>query len=306
MELRIVRCRHRLGAAARNVGAAIAAGAWLVMLDDDSYPLDAGVATVVAEAPADVAAIGAEIRLRGPRREDGGLPEVFVGCGAAVRRDAFLAAGGYDRAFHYYAEEYDLCARLILGGWRIVHDRRFRVRHEKVASGRDMNVILRRLVRNNGWVAQRYAPASMRAEALREVFERYARIAHLEEAGFGFQQGVDELMLTLDEQPVRTMRREEWDRFTGLAHVRRVLEREPALSGALVSIVDEGKNAWVVRQTLLDRGDCAVVDPAIATVGVIGTLSPGPMMDAWERRRARDEVVVRPWCPCEESVGGTS
>ena len=58
-----LRLASNRAAAARNVAAERAHGAWLVMLDDDSCPLDAGFAGLLADAPADVAAIGAEITL---------------------------------------------------------------------------------------------------------------------------------------------------------------------------------------------------------------------------------------------------
>ena len=171
--LRFGRRETSLGAACRNDAAAMAAAPWLLMLDDDSWPMDAGFLAIAAGAAADVAVIGLDIRLPGGRREAGGLPEVHVGCGALVRTDAFRAAGGYDASFHYYAEEYDLAARLIARGWRIRHDIRSTVIHEKVALNRSMDVILERLVRNNGWVIARHAPASVREAELAAMLERY-------------------------------------------------------------------------------------------------------------------------------------
>ena len=88
-----------------------------------------------------------------------------------------------------------------------------------------------------------------------------------------------------------------WDRFTGMTHVRTTLGEEPALSSARVAVVDEGKNAWVVHQVLAELPDCEIVDEPEADALVIGTLSPGPMMDAWEKRAAMDRPVLRPWIP---------
>ena len=70
----------------------MAAAPWLLLLDVDSWPMDAGFLAIAAGAAADVAVIGLDIRLPGGRREAGGLPEVHVGCGALVRTDAFRAA----------------------------------------------------------------------------------------------------------------------------------------------------------------------------------------------------------------------
>src|SRR5439155_992295 len=143
------------GAAARNHGALAAdrSSQWLVMLDDDSHPLDLRFLDALRQQPSDVLAVAAEVFLApsmpsapstrhstlgtphsAPHsREAGGLPEVFIGCGVAFRRTAFLKAGGYDPSFGYYAEEYDLAARLLLAGGRVTLDRRFRVLHYKAA-----------------------------------------------------------------------------------------------------------------------------------------------------------------------------
>ena len=81
--VRLLRLEHNAGAAGRNAGAEIAAGNWLVMLDDDSHPLTDDHLDVLAEAPKDLLAIGAEILLDDDSHEAGGLPEVIIGCGAA-------------------------------------------------------------------------------------------------------------------------------------------------------------------------------------------------------------------------------
>lgn len=295
LPLRIIRLDTNEGAAARNIGAQQALGEWIVMLDDDSYPSNENHIHVLIEAPSDVAAIGAEIFLLDGRREAGGLPEVIIGCGAAIRRERFLEVGGYDPAFDYYVEEYDLCAKFLLRGWRIIHDRRFRVLHEKVTTHRDMNRILHRLVRNNCWVTQRYAPPDVRQAELRGIINRYAGIAVKEHAACGFANGVAELLQTLQRQPTRTMNAELFDRFTGLAHVRATIVDEPRLRAPnTVAIVDEGKNANIIRQALCDFGAQLIDDECEADVLVIGILSPGPMLDSWERRTADPATAGRP------------
>lgn len=287
------------GAAARNHGVRVAddASGWVVMLDDDSYPLDDGHVSMLRELPDEVAAVAAEIFLASGR-ESGGLPEVFTGCGVAIRRRAFIDAGGYDPTFNYYVEEYDLAAKFILAGYRIALDRRFRVMHDKVAGDRDMNVILRRLVRNNAWVAQRYAPRQQRRDELREVFGRYASIAMKEKAVAGYTGGAAEAVATLAKQPARAMTDAMFDRFTGLAEARRSLQDAwstgPFRSAA---IIDAGKNARVVRRALDELGVRVTDDVSGAEARVIGTMSPGPLLDAWERRVVTrgDARLVAPW-----------
>ncbi len=298
MPLIVVRQDVNAGAAGRNAGAAVARGDWLIMLDDDSHPVDVNHLWVIAEAAEEVGAIGADIHLPGGGREAGGLPEVFVGCGVAMRREAFMEAEGYDPAFGFYAEEYDLCARLLLGGWRVEHDLRFRVLHRKVDEGRDMNRILRHLVRNNGWVMHRYAPRERLAGALNMVMSRYGRIAKREGAMEGFQRGCLELEATIDEQPRQLMKPELFDCFTGLVHVRETLARTAILTPEIqAAVVDEGKHAWVVHHALYEL-EIGVVSEHKADALVIGTLSLGPMLDAWERRRnGGGPPVIMPWTP---------
>lgn len=311
MRTRTIRMMANRGAAARNAAAEMARGRWLVMLDDDSHPLDAGFVLELHAAPDDAAAVAAEILLPDGRREAGGLPEVFTGCGVAIRRDVLLTLGGYDASFNYYAEEYDLAARIILGGMRTITTRAFKVMHHKAAEGRDMNRILRRLVRNNGWVALRYAPDAHRSAALAETVTRYATIARLEDATGGYERGLRELHETSDRQPRREMTEAQWDRFTGLAYARACLTRQ--LSGVShVAIVEPGKNEWAVRRVIESLG--IAITPAPDTSGaqalVVGTLSPGPMLDAAERIQAAEAAtgapprpVVTPWRLVESLVG---
>lgn len=294
--VRVIHLDHNEGAAARNRGVEAAQGEWVVMLDDDSHPLGCGHLDAIADAEDDVAAIGAEILLPGGRRESGGLPEVFVGCGVAIRRDEFLACGGYDPALHYYAEEYDLSARLLLRERRIQHSRRFQVLHEKTDAGRDFNVIVRRLVRNNAWIMRRYAPKVDRRARIRETFVRYGGIALREGAMGGYVLGAGEAIRRLASQPLRTMDRETFDRFTGVAAARETLGESDAIRRSRwVALIDRGKNAWAVAQALEDLGKVIVETIDDPEVLVIGSLSPGPMQDAYERHVALGNPVVAPW-----------
>jgi len=291
------------GAAARNAGVAASDPSceWIVMLDDDSAPADAEFVGVLARQPGQVAAVSADIFLPAQhQREAGGLPEVFIGCGVALRRGVYLELGGYDPSFNYYVEEYDLAARMLLGGHRVAFSREFRVDHAKDSRQRDMNVILARLVRNNSWIAQRYAPEARRVDELREVRRRYRAIAEKEDAMRGFARGLLETRRTLRAQPRREMPLAAFDRFCGLAAAREALgaahARTPFRTAA---IVDAGKNAWVVEDALREMGVRLTAYGEDAEVHVIGTMSPGPMLDAYAKRlamrRNRGPRVVAPW-----------
>jgi GT2 family glycosyltransferase len=297
---------ENLGAAARNRGVRHAHRAirWVVMLDDDSNPADGAFVHALHEAPPDTAVITADIRLpMQGRREDGGLPEVLIGCGAAIRRDVFDRLGGYDPAFEYYAEEYDLAARVLAAGHRIAFEPRFRVDHYKVAGGRDMNRIVARLLRNGCWVMQRYAPESERRSQLRAVRSRCRLIAELENAGEGYRAGLAELRRTIHAQPRRPHDRHTFDRFTGLWHARDALRRAfDAQPFGTAAVVARGKNAWAVDRALEELGvRCA--DEAHADALVIGTMSPGPMLDALERHTGAGRLIA-PWSAAQRTVRG--
>ncbi|MBL8962784.1 MAG: glycosyltransferase [Phycisphaeraceae bacterium] len=299
--VRVIRLETNEGAAARNAGveASDPSSDWVVMLDDDSHPVGTRFLSALSSRSSEVAAVMADIRL--PRlgtREAGGLPEVFIGCGVAIRRSAFLEMGGYDRSFNYYVEEYDLAARLLLAGYRVEFDPAFRIDHAKDVTNRDMNEILRRLVRNNGWVVQRYAPEDQRRAELREVRGRYRSIARKEGALDGFGRGLVELRRTFRAQRRTPFPRGLYERFTGKAHALEALEAErrqcPFHTAA---VVEPGKNAWVVREALAELGVREVDATDDPEVLVIGTMSPGPMIDAAERWSGRSDRwrVAAPW-----------
>ena len=304
---RVIRLGENAGAAARNaaVDASSPEADWIVMLDDDSHPVEsvepfASTIERLRRQPDTVAAVMADIHLPAVgRRESGGQPEVFIGCGVAIRRGAFLSVGGYDPTFGYYVEEYDLAARFLQRGWSVAFDPAFVVHHHKVEAGRDMDLILHRLIRNNGWVMQRYAPEAIRRPMLREQRRRYRDIAEREHALAGFASGLIELRRTLFSQPRDPMSGRVWDRFTGLAQARDSLNRawqERAFASA--AIVEPGKNAWAVTRALTEfihEREISLTTADAAEVVVVGCLSPGPMQDAAERWHQQGRRVVMPW-----------
>ena len=308
LPVRLILRDNNEAAAARNVGvrAADPSREWIVMLDDDSAPLTIDHVHALNQQPPDVAAVAAEIWLSppatssaDPRRESGGLPEVFIGCGVAIRRQAYLDAAGYDPAFHYYAEEYDLAAKLMLAGYRIVMDRRFQIHHRKVTTQRNMDRILRRLVRNNCWVMQRYAPDSARTAEIRRTITRYAGIALKERAEIGYAAGLADLAFSLRRQPRTPLPAPAWDRFIGKAACRDTLQRAfAARSFRTASLIETGKNAHVVIEVLHELGVRIVDARTDADALVIATLSPGPMLDALDLiAPGAGDWLVCPWDP---------
>ena len=101
------------------------------------------------------------------------------------------------------------------------------------------------------------------------------------------------------------MSSELFDRFTGLSTARRSLQDAwSQASFGTAAIVDSGKNVACVRRALSELGVRIVADERDAEVKIIGTLSPGPLLDAWERRVALGNAgrLVSAWNELLEPV----
>lgn len=72
------------------------------------------------------------LRRRSPGHRPPGQPAWVAGMFMLLRRDAFAQVGGFDERYFMYCEDFDLCARLQLAGWKlqvaehlsVVHDAR--------------------------------------------------------------------------------------------------------------------------------------------------------------------------------------
>ena len=279
-EVRTLVLPHNAGAAGRNTAAAQAMGEWLLMLDDDSAPLDAGWIAAATSAHIDTLAIGAEVLLPNGRHEAGGLPEVVVGCGALIRRDAFLDCGGYDASFEYYGEETDLCARCIEEGGRIEYDPRFRVLHRRSDSERDLSRIMERLTRNEALTIWRYAPEHELQDWLDRTLARRRTIAAREGVSAAFERGADALQRLFASEPRRPLMQDDWDRLTGASCVREWIRSSDAAPCAVrMPSGAPGKHPEVITSTLALLGVLAEDTESAATI-IAGTLAPGLAIDA--------------------------
>jgi len=139
-DISIERSEKNLGAAARTVAAELLGTPIVAFADDDSWwandALDR-LATAFAGNPdlglvAARVLVGPEGRLdptcelmRSSPLRDNGLPGPrilgFVACGVAVRREAFLAAGGFEPRFGIGSEENLLSIDLAAAGWQLCY-----------------------------------------------------------------------------------------------------------------------------------------------------------------------------------------
>jgi GT2 family glycosyltransferase len=73
----------------------------------------------------------------------------FIGFAHLLRRDVFLALGGYREDFIYYGEEKDFCLRLLDAGYRTVYLPAARIGHITAPAERSRTRYLRFVVRND-------------------------------------------------------------------------------------------------------------------------------------------------------------
>ncbi|MDP9068353.1 MAG: glycosyltransferase family 2 protein [Actinomycetota bacterium] len=191
--VRVLRSDSNIGLGGHNEAARAASGDLLLWLDDDAYPLEGAVETlrdVFLDHPdlavaggfvIDVDPTGAVLRqvevgtfdwfFRGGRNQPvprEGIPSFFFPEGACmVRREAFLAAGGYFAPFFFTVCEVDLTTRLVAQRWDVRYVPAARFEHMKVTEGRtDPGRVLHMRVRNQIWYFCRHFPTVMAARRI--------------------------------------------------------------------------------------------------------------------------------------------
>jgi N-acetylglucosaminyl-diphospho-decaprenol L-rhamnosyltransferase len=189
----VVRLDANLGAAARNVGVERAGTPFVAFADDDSYwtPGSLARAADLLRAHPRAALLAAEVRVGAAGHLDpvsaamaaaplgtppgAAGPSVlgFLACSIVVRRDAFLAAGGFQPRLFVYGEEALLAMDLAAAGHELSYVPSLTVRHLPEPSGRDprgrrrleaRNRLLTALLRRPPAVVARTAAATLRAE----------------------------------------------------------------------------------------------------------------------------------------------
>jgi GT2 family glycosyltransferase len=197
-------------AAGRNAGVDACTGDVVLFLDDDGWYPDPGLAGYLAGRFASDEHLGVlSIRVVDPeggpgarwhvprlRAGDPGrssVVTVFLGGASAIRRTAFIEAGGYPALFFYGHEETDLAWRLQDLGYRLEYDAAAQMCHHSLPNAR-YDSFRRRDARNRVLLARRNLPWPIAFVyladwmALNAARER-GSLAHLKPWFAGFAEG---------------------------------------------------------------------------------------------------------------------
>jgi N-acetylglucosaminyl-diphospho-decaprenol L-rhamnosyltransferase len=191
----LVRLPENQGAAARNVGVRRARTPYVAFADDDSYwtPGSLARAAELMRSHPRAALLAARVLVGPDQRPDpvsalmaaaplgtgtgAAGPAVlgFLACSIVVRRDAFLAAGGFNPRLFVYGEEALLAMDLAAAGHQLSYVPDLVVRHLPEPAGRDDEARRRREVRNQVLTAMLRRPPAVVARTVVGAVRRSPR-----------------------------------------------------------------------------------------------------------------------------------
>jgi GT2 family glycosyltransferase len=273
--VQLIRLDTNEGACAKNHGLAVAAGEFVIFLDDDSFP-DVGSVRRMVElfyAEPRLGAVIFKVTLPDGSCECSAYPSVVIGCGTGFRRSALKDVGGLPTDFFMQAEEYDLSLRLLDRRWLIRRLDDLHVQHLKTAAARVPTRTTRLDVRNNLMVVTRYFPRQWIIPFAIDWTRRYAWIAsskgyqHLWAVLVGIVQG---LWMSVRPGHRRPMGLAAFEEFAMVVTIRRRLDLA-VRSGHIRSIllIDVGKNIlpfWLASEAS-GLHVVAIADPRLAKSG---------------------------------------
>ena len=168
--LKLVCLPDNIGIAGYNIGFAKAQGDYIMVLDDDSHPVDENTLDRLIQCldtRAEVGIVACQIQsMHGKPFTTWHLPPVdmpgpsmaFVGCGFAIRRELFAQIGWYPEEFFLYQNEIEVAIRAIQEGYIIHYDPCCKVIHRQAAAGRTSWRRVYYPTRNTIWVIRHYFP----------------------------------------------------------------------------------------------------------------------------------------------------
>ncbi len=182
LPIRIISRPTNEGVSARNYGFKLAHSEYILLIDDDSYPIDDAVERSLAyldQHPHTAAVVG-QVRLLNGDTEASALPSVMANGAVCIRKQVIDEVGGLPREFFRQAEEYDHSFRIWNAGYKIERFDDLVYIHEKVPGNRQPRIVHRYDLRNNLILIERYLPREYRAAYRADWIQRYTAFARSE------------------------------------------------------------------------------------------------------------------------------
>jgi hypothetical protein len=176
--VKILRRPGNEGVGARSYAFDQARGEYLILLDDDSYPIDDAARRSIAylDIHPECAAVVGRVVLPDASLEACAFPTVMVSGAVCLRKSVLEKIGGFRREFFHQAGEYDLSFRIWQAGYSIERFEDVLYRHDRVPGGRDKALAHRMDLRNNLILVERYLPRRVRRKYRRDSVIRHAAL----------------------------------------------------------------------------------------------------------------------------------
>ncbi len=219
---RVLSLPSNLGIAGYNEGFKQAKGDYLLVLDDDSHPVDNITLDRIIQCldtRPDVGVVACRIEsLKGepiyswhlPQNDAPGISMAFVGCGFAIRRTLFEEIGWYPTDLFIYQNEIEVAIRVMRSQYKIYYDPNCRVVHRESPSGRTNWRWVYYSTRNTIWLIRRYFPFPIAAYLIgsRLFFGLIHALQSLEFRGY-YRAVLDALHTPIEPQVLSPLLRQQ-------------------------------------------------------------------------------------------------
>ncbi|MBF0301948.1 MAG: glycosyltransferase family 2 protein [Desulfamplus sp.] len=172
-----LKLKDNLGIEGLNLGFEMATGEYILVLDDDSHPLNINTIDLLIQSldrNKDAGAIACKIESEdGTPFQTWHIPDTktdlfcesaaFVGCGFAIRRDIFQEIGWFPAKYFLYQNEIDVAIKIRQLGYKIYYNPECTVVHRNSPTGRAGWRQVFYPTRNTIWLLRQYAPFPMSA-----------------------------------------------------------------------------------------------------------------------------------------------
>ncbi|MBU1095473.1 MAG: glycosyltransferase family 2 protein [Bacteroidetes bacterium] len=142
-QVKLIRLKKNIGVSGWNEGFKAAAGKFVLVLDDDSYPSEHairnGVDLLALNKKTGVIAYSIyNTRIENSETEEfKDTPSLFVGCGALIRKEVLRKVGLFNELIFIYLHELDFSARVYNAGFFIKYLSNSTVFHKQSLKSRD-------------------------------------------------------------------------------------------------------------------------------------------------------------------------